>query len=165
MLYNVPGRTGVEISSQTLFRLFDDYKNIYAVKEASGSMERVVDILANRPELYLLSGDDTIDYPLLANGAKGVISVTANLLPDLKSSLVHKALEGDLRGSKEINDRLYSMNRTLFIESNPIPIKAAMYVVGLLKSLEYRLPLTPPSKESMKKIEEILKEYKIVGVK
>ncbi|NPA50121.1 MAG: 4-hydroxy-tetrahydrodipicolinate synthase [Epsilonproteobacteria bacterium] len=163
LLYNVPGRTGVDIKPQTVYRLFDEVENIYGIKEATGSMERAVDLLANRKELCLVSGDDAIDYPLLANGAKGVISVTANLLPDLKSALVHKALSGDLKGSKEINDMLYPINKVLFIESNPIPIKAAMYIAGLIESLEYRLPLTPPSKENMKKIEEVIKNYKIVG--
>jgi len=161
MLYNVPGRTSVDLQPQTVFRLFDDVENIYAIKEATGSMERAVDLLAARPNLCLLSGDDAIDYPLLANGAKGVISVTANLLPNLKSELVHTALKGDLKRSKEINDSLYPINKAMFIESNPIPIKAAMYIAGLLDTLEYRLPLTPPSKENMKRIEEAIKNYNI----
>jgi len=161
MLYNVPGRTSVDLQPQTVFRLFDDVENIYAIKEATGSMERAVDLLAARPNLCLLSGDDAIDYPLLANGAKGVISVTANLLPNLKSELVHTALKGDLKRSKEINDSLYPINKAMFVESNPIPIKAAMYIAGLLDTLEYRLPLTPPSKENMKRIEEAIKNYNI----
>jgi len=165
MLYNVPGRTSVDLQPATVCRLFDDVPNIYAIKEATGSMERAVDLLAARPELCLVSGDDAIDYPLLANGAKGIISVTANLLPDLKSQLVHKALAGDLAGSKAINDSLYPVNKAMFVESNPIPVKAAMYIAGLLETLEYRLPLVPPSAENMKKIEAALKNYTIVGVK
>jgi len=164
MLYNVPGRTSVDLQPATVFRLFDDVSNIYAIKEATGSMERAVDLLAARPELCLVSGDDAIDYPLLANGARGVISVTANLLPDLKSRLVHKALEGDLAASKSINDRLYPINKAMFVESNPIPVKAALYIAGLLETLEYRLPLVPPSAEHMKKIEEAMKNYTIPGV-
>jgi 4-hydroxy-tetrahydrodipicolinate synthase len=165
MLYNVPGRTSVDLQPATVCRLFDDVPNITAIKEATGSMERAVDLLAARPELCLVSGDDAIDYPLLANGAKGIISVTANLLPDLKSQLVHKALAGDLAGSKAINDSLYPVNKAMFVESNPIPVKAAMYIAGLLETLEYRLPLVPPSTENMKKIEAALKNYTIVGVK
>jgi len=164
MLYNVPGRTSVDLQPATVFRLFDEVQNIYAVKEATGSMERAVDLLAARPELCLVSGDDAIDYPLLANGAKGVISVTANLLPDLKSQLVHKALSGDLAASKAINDSLYPINKAMFVESNPIPVKAAMYIAGLLETLEYRLPLVPPGAQSMKKIETALKNYTIPGV-
>lgn len=164
MLYNVPGRTGVDILPETVFRLFRECKNIYAIKEATGSMERAINLLSNQPDLCVISGDDAIDYPLLANGAKGVISVTANLLPNLKSSLVHKVFEGEFKEAKKINDTLYPINKVLFIESNPIPIKAAMYLSGLLETLEYRLPLTPPSKENMKKIEKILEAYEIVGV-
>jgi 4-hydroxy-tetrahydrodipicolinate synthase len=164
MLYNVPGRTGVDILPETVFRLFGECKNIYAIKEATGSMERAINLLSNQPDLCVISGDDAIDYPLLANGAKGVISVTANLLPNLKSSLVHKVFEGEFKEAKKINDTLYPINKVLFIESNPIPIKAAMYLSGLLETLEYRLPLTPPSKENMKKIEKILEAYEIVGV-
>ncbi len=164
MLYNVPGRTSVDIQPATVFRLFDEVPNIYAIKEATGSMERAVDLLAARPELCLVSGDDAIDYPLLANGAQGIISVTANLLPDLKSKLVHTALEGDLAASKAINDSLYPINKAMFVESNPIPVKAAMYIAGLIPTLEYRLPLVAPSSENMKKIEEALKNYTIPGV-
>ncbi|WP_456428338.1 4-hydroxy-tetrahydrodipicolinate synthase [Nitratifractor sp.] len=163
MLYNVPGRTSVDLLPATVFRLFDEVENIYAIKEATGSMERAVDLLAARPALCLVSGDDAIDYPLLANGAKGVISVTANLLPDLKSKLVHAALEGDLKTSKAINDSLYPVNKAMFVESNPIPVKAAMYIAGLIPTLEYRLPLVPPSAEHMKQIEEAMKNYTIPG--
>ncbi len=163
MLYNVPGRTGVDISADTLIRLFDDVENIYGVKEATGSIERTIEILSKRPEIALLSGDDAIDYAILANGGAGITSVTANLLPDLKSELVHTALKGDFKKSKEINDMLYPINKVLFCESNPIPIKASMYIAGLIDTLEYRLPLVPPSLENMKKIEEIMKNYNIVG--
>jgi 4-hydroxy-tetrahydrodipicolinate synthase len=165
MLYNVPGRTSVDLKPETVFRLFDDVRNIYAIKEATGSMERAVNLLAERPSLCLVSGDDAIDYPLLAEGASGVISVTANLLPDMKSEMVHSALSGDFKRAKEINDSLYPVNKVLFVESNPIPIKAAMYIAGLLDTLEYRLPLTEPSAENMKRIEETIRELKIVEVK
>ncbi len=164
MLYNVPGRTSIDINPQTVFRLFDEVDNIYAIKEATGSMERTVNLLADRPKLCVISGDDAIDYPMLANGAKGIISVTANLLPNLKSKLVHTALNGDLESSKAINDSLYPINKAMFIESNPIPIKAAMYIAGLIPSLEYRLPLVAPSIENMQKIEKALENYKIVGM-
>ena len=163
MLYNVPGRTGVDISSDTVIRLFDDVKNIYGIKEATGSIERTIELLSRRPELKLLSGDDAIDYTILANGATGITSVTANLLPDLKSQLVHSALDGDFKKSKEINDTLYPINKVMFCESNPIPIKAAMYIAGLIDTLEYRLPLLAPNMENMKRIEEEMKNYKIVG--
>ena len=163
MLYNVPGRTGVDITADTVCRLFDDVENIFGIKEATGSIERTVELLAKRPELYVFSGDDAIDYPILANGGKGITSVTSNLLPDLKAQLAHLALKGDFAASKAINDKLYNINKVMFCESNPIPIKAAMYIAGLIDTLEYRLPLVPPSKENMKKIEEVMKNYNIVG--
>ncbi len=163
MLYNVPGRTGVDILPDTVCRLFDDIPNIFGIKEATGSIERTVELLSRRPDLYVFSGDDAIDYPILANGGKGITSVTANLLPDMKSELVQTALKGDFSRSKAINDELYPLNKVMFCESNPIPIKAAMYIAGLIETLEYRLPLVAPSSENMKKIEETMKNYKIVG--
>jgi len=163
MLYNVPGRTGVDILADTVCRLFDDVPNIYGIKEATGSIERTVELLAKRPELYVFSGDDAIDYPILANGGKGITSVTSNLLPDLKAQLAHAALKGDFKTSKAINDELYAINKVMFCESNPIPIKAAMYIAGLMDTLEYRLPLVQPSAQNMKKIEDVMKNYNIVG--
>ena len=163
MLYNVPGRTGVDILPETVKRLFDDVPNIMGIKEATGSLERTVELMAKIPELYVFSGDDAIDYPILASGGKGVTSVTSNLLPDMKSKLVHAALAGDYKTAKAINEELIDINKVLFCESNPIPIKAAMYIAGLIDTLEYRLPLVPPSTENMKKIEAVMKKYNIVG--
>ena len=162
MLYNVPGRTGVDLLADTAIRLYDDVENIYAIKEATGSLERAIELGSKRPDFCLISGDDAIDFPFLANGGKGIISVTANILPNLKSKLVHATFEGDYETAKKINNDLYKLNSTLFIESNPIPIKAAMYIAGLLDTLEYRLPLTAPSAETMKKLEEVLKNYEVI---
>ncbi|PLY06104.1 MAG: 4-hydroxy-tetrahydrodipicolinate synthase [Arcobacter sp.] len=162
MLYNVPGRTGVDIEADTAIRLYDDVKNIYAIKEATGSLERAIEISSQRPDFCIVSGDDAIDFPMLANGAKGIISVTANLLPNYKSKLVHSVFNGDYDTAKSINNDLYKINKTLFVEANPIPIKAIMYIAGLLDSLEYRLPLTAPSAETMKKLEEVLKNYEVI---
>ena len=163
MLYNVPGRTGVDITADTVCRLFDDVENIIGIKEATGSIERAVELLSKRPDLYLFSGDDAIDYPIMANGGRGFTSVTSNLLPDMKAELAHNALDGKFKEAKAINDELYDINKVLFCESNPIPIKAAMYIAGLIDTLEYRLPLVPPSKVNMKQIEDIMKKYNIVG--
>nr|MBP3724601.1 4-hydroxy-tetrahydrodipicolinate synthase [Campylobacter sp.] len=163
VLYNVPGRTGSDIAANTAVRLFRDCDNIFAIKEASGSIERVVDLLANEPNLFVFSGDDAINYPILANGGKGVISVTSNLLPNMTADLVHFALNGEFSKAKALNDELYKINKILFCESNPIPIKAAMHIAGLINTLEYRLPLCEPSKENLKKIEEAMKNYDIKG--
>jgi len=158
VLYNVPGRTCSNISIETTIKLFNDVKNIVAIKEATGIVENVV-ALSAKSDISILSGDDAINYPILASGGKGTISVSANLVPKLLKKLVDSALNGDFKTSKEINEKLYDLNKVLFIESNPIPIKYAMYEMGLIDSLEYRLPLTPPSEENKKKIKEILKKY------
>lgn len=163
LLYNVPSRTGCDILPETIIRLFNDCDNIYGVKEASGNIERCVDILAHEPRIYLLSGDDSINYPVLSNGGKGVISVTSNLLPDQTSALTKYALDNEFLKAKEINDKLYNINKILFCESNPIPIKAAMYIAGLIDTLEYRLPLVAPSEQNLKKIETVMKNYDIKG--
>lgn len=163
LLYNVPGRTSCDLLPETIYRLFNDCENIFGVKEATGSIERCVDLLAHEPNLTVVSGDDAINYPILSNGGSGVISVTSNILPDQISQLTNLALEGDFHGAKAINDSLYEINKVLFCESNPIPIKAAMYLAGLLDTLEYRLPLTQPSSEHLKKIENTIKKYDIKG--
>lgn len=163
MLYNVPGRTVVDISADTVIRLFDDVKNIYGIKEATGSIERTIELLSRRPELKVFSGDDAIDYAILANGGAGITSVTSNLLPDLKAQLVAKALGGDLSGAKALNDELFPINKALFLESNPVMIKAAMYIAGLIDTLEYRLPLVAPSAENLKRLENVMKNYTIQG--
>ena len=163
LLYNVPGRTGCDIAADTIIKLFNDCENIYGVKEASGSIDKCVDLLAHEPRLSVLSGEDAINYPILSNGGKGVISVTANLLPDYTARLTKFALQNEFLKAKQINDDLYAINKILFCESNPIPIKAAMYIASLTPSLEYRLPLCEPSAENLKKIENVMKQYTIKG--
>jgi 4-hydroxy-tetrahydrodipicolinate synthase len=163
MLYNVPGRTGVDLEPSTVSRLFREFSDIYSIKEATGSMARAVELLSKDPKLSLISGDDGINYPLLSNGGQGVISVTGNLLPDMISDLTHRVMNGDFTGARDLNNKLYDINSILFCESNPIPIKAAMYLAGLIPTLEYRLPLTRPSDDNLKKIEKVVKQYKIKG--
>lgn len=162
MLYNVPGRCAVDLKPQTVKRITDECKNVYSIKEASGSMERCVELGTMMPELAILSGDDGINYPILANGGKGVVSVTANLLPNKLKEMTDAAAKGDYLRAKQINDELYELNSVLFIETNPIPIKAAMYIAGLIDNLEYRLPLTKPSADTMAKLETVLKKYEIL---
>lgn len=162
MLYNVPGRTGVDLLPQTAIRLFDDVKNIYGIKEATGSLERATSIISQRKNFMVFSGDDGVDFAMLASGAKGIISVTSNLVPNLKAKLVNSLFSGDYKTALQIHNDLYDLNNVLFCESNPIPIKAAMYLSGLLDSLEFRLPLTSPSKETLEKLEKILKKYEVV---
>ena len=162
VLYNVPGRTSVDLEAKTASRLFEDIKNIYSIQEATGSLERAICLISQRKDFLVFSGDDAIDFPMLVNGAKGIISVTANILPNLKSQLVNSVFEGDYERAKQINEDLYALNSVLFCESNPIPIKAAMYLSGLLDTLEYRLPLLAPSSETMKKLEKTLEKYEVI---
>lgn len=158
VLYNVPGRTCSNINVETAVRLFNDVENIVAIKEATGKIENVVALCANS-DIAVFSGDDAINYPIMATGGKGCISVTSNLLPKRIADLIHTALKGDFDTSRAINEELYDINKVLFIESNPIPIKFAMYEAGLIPSLEYRLPLCEPGDENKVKIKEVLKKY------
>ncbi|RAX57397.1 4-hydroxy-tetrahydrodipicolinate synthase [Helicobacter monodelphidis] len=160
MLYNVPGRTGISIEIETITRLAE-IKNIYAIKEASGSMERTISIATSVPNIKILSGEDAINYPILAAGGVGVISVTGNLLPRLIAKLTKSAMSGEDKESRQINQTLYPINHTLFVESNPIPIKAAMFIAGLIPSLEYRLPLLKPNEGNYRLIEKIIKLYEV----
>jgi 4-hydroxy-tetrahydrodipicolinate synthase len=158
VLYNVPGRTCSNIEVDTAVKLFNDVENIVAIKEATGKIENVV-ALKSKSGISVISGDDAINYPIMATGGSGCISVTSNILPKKIADLIHSALRSDFETSREINEELYDINKILFIESNPIPIKYAMYEAGLIPSLEYRLPLTPPSDENKKKIKEVIKKY------
>ena len=162
ILYNVPGRTSVDLEAKTAIRLFDDVKNIYAIKEATGSLERAICLISQRKDFLVFSGDDAVDFPMLASGSKGIISVTANLLPNLKYQLVKNVFDGNFDAARKLNEDLYELNNVLFCESNPIPIKAAMYLAGLLDTLEYRLPLLAPSSETMKKLEKTLEKYEVI---
>jgi 4-hydroxy-tetrahydrodipicolinate synthase len=162
MLYNVPGRCAVDLKPLTVKQIADACPNVYAIKEASGSMERCVELGVLTPNISIFSGDDGINYPILANGGKGVVSVTSNLLPNKLKEMTDAAAKGDYLTAKKINDELYAINSVLFVETNPIPIKAAMYLAGLIENLEFRLPLTNPSVETMKKLEAALQKYEIL---
>lgn len=161
VLYNVPGRTGVDLQAATAIKLYNDVKNIYAIKEATGSIERVVEILSQCPDMAVISGDDAINYPIMACGGKGCISVTSNLMPNKIAKLISSSLTGDYETARKLNNELYRINKILFCESNPIPIKAAMHIAGLLPNLEYRLPLVNMSTDNFKALEKVVQSYEI----
>ena len=161
MLYNVPSRCGINIESDIAIRLFRDFKNIYAIKEASGSMEQIYSLINKDSNLSILSGDDLLNYSILSSGGKGVVSVTGNLLPQEIARLCHLALEKNFCESLSISNKLYDINKALFCQSNPIPVKAAMYLSGLIPKLEYRLPLCEPNAEYMRLIEDALSQYEV----
>ena len=154
VLYNVPGRTGVAIAADTIARLASN-PNIVAVKEAGGSVERVSEIL-NLCDITVMSGDDSLTVPMMAVGAKGVISVASNIYPAELKKMVDLCAAGNFAEGLKLHRRFYSLFKHLFIESNPIPVKAAMAMMGLIEE-EYRLPLCPISEKNRAILTETLK--------
>jgi 4-hydroxy-tetrahydrodipicolinate synthase len=159
IMYNVPGRTGVNMTAETTLRIAHEVPNVAGVKEASGNMEQILEILRSRREGFLvLSGDDAWTLPLIGAGADGLISVASNEVPKLVSELVAKALQGDFGAARLIHNRLLPLLTGNFIESNPIPVKAAMKMLGILDSDTVRSPLAPISDANREKLEGILRE-------
>lgn len=144
ILYSIPGRCGVEISVPVIEKLRARYRHITHVKEAGGSVDRVDQIVqACGDSVTVLSGDDSLTLPFMAVGAKGVISVASNLYPKETGKMVRHALEGDYAKARALHRRLYPMFKTIFIEANPVPIKAALARAGHISSEEVRSPLCP----------------------
>lgn len=147
-LYNVPGRTGINMTAETTARLSADCPNIIGVKEASGNFEQATDILGlKRPDFVALSGDDAIVLPLMSMGFEGVISVIANVYPEGCSALVNSVKNGDYATAREIHLRFAGLCKALFAEGNPAGIKAALHARGVIRHNSLRLPLTPVSGE------------------
>ncbi len=160
VIYNVPGRTGCDILPETVARLASQFKEIIGIKEATGSVRRATEILEKieREDFSLLSGDDFIVYPLICVGAKGVISVVSNIAPADMAQLVSSALEGDHEKAKTLHYKLQPLCRAMFIETNPIPVKTALALMGKIEE-ELRLPLYKMKDENKNKLKEILKSY------
>ncbi|MBQ4106876.1 MAG: 4-hydroxy-tetrahydrodipicolinate synthase [Lentisphaeria bacterium] len=154
VLYNVPGRSGVGIAETTVARLSAD-PMIVAIKEAAGSVERV-SAIRDLCDITVLSGDDSLTLPMMAVGATGVISVASNIIPAEVSELVAAFLNGNLARAQELHRKYYCFFRDQFVETNPIPIKAAMAIKGIIEE-EYRLPLCPLSAASRAKLMESMK--------
>ena len=146
IIYNVPGRTASNVLPETVLTLAE-IENIAGVKEASGDVDQVMTLIRERPEGFtILSGDDALTFPLLAAGADGVVSVVANLAPTLMSQMVERALGGDYDGARELHYRLLPLMRAIFVETNPIPVKAALEIMGH-RQAHFRLPLVRPTSE------------------
>jgi 4-hydroxy-tetrahydrodipicolinate synthase len=157
IVYSVQGRTGVNVEPATLERL-SKIGNIAGVKEASGNIAQIGQVIRRVPDSFtVLSGDDAITLPLIALGGKGLISVVANEIPAETAALVHACLNGDFAGARVLQRKYLPLMDVNFIESNPIPVKAAMGLMGLLEPV-YRLPLVPPSPQSLERIEKVLEE-------
>ena len=161
ILYSVQGRTGVNIESTTVKRLAE-IENIVGIKEASGSISQMAAILNAVPENFIvLSGDDAITVPLISLGGRGVISVVSNEIPAEMAQLARLANQGDFAGARAIHRRFHALMEVNFVESNPMPVKAAMAEMGLLEAV-WRLPLVPPKAENQARIRSVLTSLGLV---
>jgi 4-hydroxy-tetrahydrodipicolinate synthase len=162
LVYNIQGRTAINVETDTMARLARDCATIVGVKEASGSLDQMSQvILACGPDFSVLSGDDNITLPLLAIGGRGVISVIANIVPRETSEMVHAALDNDWKRARELHYKLFPLARAAFLETNPIPIKEAMAMAGILEP-EFRLPMCRMGDANRDKLRAILTSYGLV---
>lgn len=157
VLYNVPGRTGVNLKAETTVRLARDCKNIVAIKEASGSLEQVDEIIKNKPDDFdVISGDDALTFPMIACGAAGVISVIGNALPKEFSRMIRLEMKGEIESARKIHHRFTDLFNLLFVDGNPAGVKAMLNEMGMIENV-LRLPLVPTRLTTMQKISECLK--------
>ena len=159
VLYNIPGRTGREIPLDTVVELAR-HPNIVAIKEAGGSVDRVSQIVT-RCDLEVLSGDDSLTLPMMSVGGVGVISVASNVAPKAVADMVHAALRGDFVAARTLHQQYYRLFTDLFVDTNPIPVKAAMAMMGLIEEV-YRLPLCETTEANKAKVRECLKNLGLV---
>jgi 4-hydroxy-tetrahydrodipicolinate synthase len=163
VIYNVPGRTSSNISAETTIRLARDVENIVAVKEASGNLSQIMEILRSRPAGFrVISGDDSFTLAIIALGGDGLISVASNEIPALMSQLVNLALAGDWNEARALHYRLLPLLEANFIESSPGPVKAAMAMMGLIDE-NFRLPLVPIQEKSRARLREVLIQVGVLG--
>jgi 4-hydroxy-tetrahydrodipicolinate synthase len=162
VLYNIAGRTAVNVETDTLVRIVKDCPNVVGVKEASGSLDQMTQVhLACGPDFSLLSGDDNLTLPLMAVGGHGVISVIANIVPRETANMTHAALSGDWKQARELFLRLFPLSRAAFIETNPIPVKEAMAMMGMLEP-EFRLPMCRMGEANRTRLRGILVQQGLV---
>lgn len=161
VLYNVPGRTGVNMTAETTVRLARDCKNIVAIKEASGSLEQVDEIIKNKPaDFDVISGDDALTFPMISCGAVGVISVIGNALPKEFSRMIRLEFNGEYNAAREIHHRFTDLFSLLFVDGNPAGVKAMLHEMGMIENV-LRLPLVPTRISTLKKLSDIMKELKL----
>ena len=162
IVYNIAGRTAVNVETDTMARLVRDCPNIVGVKEASGSLDQMTQvILACGPDFSVLSGDDNVTLPLMSVGGRGVISVIANVVPREASEMAHAALAGDWKLARELHLRLFPLSRAMFIETNPIPVKETMALMGMIEP-EFRLPMCRMSEANRARLRAVLEPYGLV---
>lgn len=161
ILYNVPGRTSVNLLPETVIRL-SKVKNIVGIKEASGNLEQVSQIVQHTTgDFAVLSGEDSLTFPILALGGKGVISVVSNIIPVDVAAMIAAFQKGDMDKARELHFKMFELMKAMFIETNPIPVKTAMEIMGLC-SAEMRLPLSPMAESSIQKLKKVMKDYRLV---
>ena len=161
VLYNVPGRTGINLKAETTVRLARECENIVAIKEASGSLEQVDEILNNKPEGFaVLSGDASLTYPMIACGADGVISVIGNALPKEFSRMIRLEKNGEFEAAVKIHHKFTDLYSLLFVDGNPAGVKALLHEMGYIKNV-LRLPLVPTRVATVQKMSQILKDLKL----
>ena len=161
VLYNVPGRTGVNLQASTTVRLAKDCPNIVAIKEASGNLEQVDEIIKNKPDDFdVISGDDSLTFPMISCGAVGVISVIGNALPKEFSKMIRLEFRGEYEGARKIHHKFTDLFSLLFVDGNPAGVKAMLHEMGMIENV-LRLPLVPTRISTMQKMSEIMKELKI----
>ena len=164
ILYNVPSRTSINMLPETVARL-SKIENIVGIKEASGNLVQVSEIIQScGTDFEVISGEDALTWPILALGGKGVISVTANLVPEKLSKLCKAALKGDMAIARSLHYELLKLNDVMFIETNPIPVKAALVIMGRIDN-EFRAPLCPPSDQNLSTLKSVLQEYTLSNKK
>lgn len=161
VLYNVPGRTGVNLKAETTVRLAVDCKNIMAIKEASGNLEQVDEIIKKKPDGFdVISGDDALTFPMISCGAVGVISVIGNALPKEFSKMIRLEFRGEYEGARKIHHRFTDLFSLLFVDGNPAGVKAMLHEMGMIKNV-LRLPLVPTRISTLQRMSELMKELKI----
>lgn len=162
VIYNVPGRTGVNIDADTTVKLANEFKSIVGIKEASGDLVQLSKIVKYTNEDFsVMSGEDALNLPIMCCGGKGAISVTANIVPQKVHDLVDLCLKGKYDVALEIHKELIEINNAMFIETNPIPVKESLHLMGMIEK-ELRLPLYYLKDENLKKLKQILKNYKLI---
>ncbi len=161
VLYNVPGRTSVNILPKTVIRL-SEIDNIVGIKEASGSLNQVSEIIEGAKEGFsVISGDDFLTLPMMAIGGTGVISVTANVVPELVARQYDAFVEGNLDEARSLHHKLFKLHLAMFYETNPIPVKTALAMMGLIEE-EFKLPLCKMSDENKERLREVLKSMELI---
>jgi 4-hydroxy-tetrahydrodipicolinate synthase len=163
IIYNVPGRTSVNINAETTLRIAKELQNVIAVKEASGNLEQIMQIIKDKPEDFLvISGDDAITFPMIQLGASGVISVIGNAFPKEFSTMVMQAIKGENKAALESHYRLFELIKGIFTEGNPAGVKAILHQKGIISN-NLRLPLVPVSESHYQKLNELREDFTVMA--